>query len=100
MELGRAREAEAERLLDRNVQEAELLQLLRPAERADVDRLQPAVRDELRDLLLQAVVGDDDDVELLAVDLAGKERWEKVAFNAFTTGVPCGRAGRPPRPTS
>ena len=40
MELGRAREAEAERLLDRNVQEAELLQLLRPAERADVDRLQ------------------------------------------------------------
>jgi hypothetical protein len=42
MELDRAPEAEAERLLDRDVQEAELLQLLSPAERATSIGLSPS----------------------------------------------------------
>jgi hypothetical protein len=41
MELDRALEAEAERLLDRDMQEAELLQLLRPSEWASRPRLRP-----------------------------------------------------------
>jgi hypothetical protein len=67
MELDRAREAKAEWLLNGDMQEAELLQLLSAGERPDVDRPQPGVGDELRDLLLRSVVvGGDQHIELLA----------------------------------
>lgn len=75
MQLERARETETERLLDRDVQEAELLELLRPAKRPDVDRPQATVRDQLRELLLRSrVVPGDQDVELLSADLSRNER--------------------------
>jgi hypothetical protein len=52
-----------------------VLELLCAGERPDVERPQPTVGDELRDLLLRSlVVAGDQDVELLAVDLAGGER--------------------------
>ena len=60
-----------------------------PGEWADVDRPQASVRDELRDLLLCAVVvAGDQDVELLALDLPARSVGAKVVLNAFTTGVP------------
>jgi hypothetical protein len=46
MQLDRAGEAEAERLLERNVEEAEMLELLCAAEWADVNGPQPAVGNE------------------------------------------------------
>jgi hypothetical protein len=62
VELDGAAEAESQRLLHRDVQEAELLELLRALERPDVERPQPCGGDELRDLLLGFVVvaGDED----------------------------------------
>jgi len=75
MQLEGAAEAEAERLLDRDVEEAHVLELARPAKRADVERTQPTVGDELRHLLLRSiVVARDHDVELLSADLARDER--------------------------
>jgi len=75
MQLEGAAEAEAERLLDRDVEEAHVLELARPAKRADVERTQPTVGDELRHLLLGSiVVARDHDVELLSADLARDER--------------------------
>jgi len=59
-------------LLERDVEEAEVLELLR-RKRADVDRPQSAVGDELRDPLFGGVVvAGDEDVEL-ARDLASDE---------------------------
>src|SRR5437773_6873873 len=73
-ELDGAAEAEAERLLQRDVEEAELLELLGAAEGADVNRSEITVGDEPRDLLLGGfVVAGDEDVELLAGDLAGDQ---------------------------
>ena len=74
MQLEGAAETEAERLLDRDVEKAKLLELLRSLKRAYVDRPQAGVRHELRELLFRAlVVCGDQDVELLAVDLARNE---------------------------
>ena len=43
-----------------------------------LDRASARVRNQLRDLLLRAlVVSSDQDVELLAADLACKERWRE-----------------------
>ena len=65
----------ADRLLRLHVEQAELLELARPAERADVDRAGAAALDELGDLALRpVVVGGHEDVELLAARLAGGER--------------------------
>jgi hypothetical protein len=67
MELERASEGEAPRLLEREVEEAEVLELQRAAERADIDRPQADVGDELRHFLLRrVVVSGDEDVKLLA----------------------------------
>jgi hypothetical protein len=90
-ELDGAAEAEAEGLLQRDVEEAELLELLGAAEGADVNGSEITVGDELRHLLLGGlVVAGDEDVELLAGDLAGDQGGAKVLLKAFTTGVPCG----------
>lgn len=99
MELDRAPEAEAEQLLDRDVQEAELPELLCPAEWADVDRSLPAVGDELRDLLLRVVVvGGDQDVELLTVDVASKQRRRKGLVERLDDRSTLrDELGRPPR---
>jgi hypothetical protein len=73
-ELDRAAEAEVERLLQRDVEEAELLELSGTVERADVDGAEPAVGGQLRHRLLGGtVVAGDEDVELLTVDLAGHQ---------------------------
>ena len=56
MELDRAAEVQTERLLERDVQEAELLKLLGPAQRTDIHRAQTAVGDQLCDLPLRVVV--------------------------------------------
>src|SRR5215216_5706365 len=74
-ELDGAAEVEAERLLERDVEEAELLELLGAAERADVDGAEPAVGGQLRHLVLGGfIVTGDEDVELLTTDLAGHQR--------------------------
>ncbi len=68
-----------------------MLELLRAAERPDVERAQAGVGDELRDLPLRPlVVAGDQDVELLSVGLAGDERAREVVLNALTTCVPGG----------
>jgi hypothetical protein len=46
-QLDRVAEVQTERLLQRDVKEAELLELLRPAQRTDIQRAQAAVGDEL-----------------------------------------------------
>ena len=56
----------------RDVEEAELLELLGAAERADVDGAEPAVGGQLRHLVLGGfIVTGDEDVELRAIDFAG-----------------------------
>jgi hypothetical protein len=71
VQLDGAAEAEAERLLQRDVEQAELLQLLCASERADIDGAEAAVGDQLRHLLLGGlIVTGDEHVELLPVDLA------------------------------
>src|SRR5215217_277245 len=73
-QLDGAAEAEVERLLQRDVEETKLLELLGAAERADVDGAEPAVGDQLRQLLLGGrIVTGDEDIELLAADLAGDQ---------------------------
>src|SRR3954454_1914187 len=74
-QLDRAGESEAEGLLDGDVQEARLLQLLRPAERADVDGPEPPVGSEPGDRLFRGVVvPGDEHVQRLAVHLTGDQR--------------------------
>jgi hypothetical protein len=75
MQLDRTAEAEPERLLDRDVEKPQLLELACPAQRADVDRTQASIGDELCDLPLgRVVVAGDQHVELLSADLARDER--------------------------
>ena len=72
--------------MERDVEEAELLELLCAIERADVDGPEPTVGNELRHLLLGGlIVTGDKDVELLATDLTGTRVPAKVVLNAFTT---------------
>jgi DNA-binding MarR family transcriptional regulator len=61
VELDGAGEAEAERLLDGDVEEAELLQLLGPGQGTDVQGTQATIGGELGDLLLGVVVAGDQD---------------------------------------
>jgi hypothetical protein len=73
------------------VEEAELLELLCAAEQPDVDGAQPVVGGQPRHRLLGGrIVTGDEDVELLATDLAWQSVPAKVVLNAFTTDVPCG----------
>src|SRR5215211_6581207 len=73
-ELDRAAEAEVERLLQRDVEKAELLELSGTVERTDVDGPEPTVGGQLRHRPLGGfVVAGDQDVELLATDLAGHQ---------------------------
>jgi hypothetical protein len=68
-----------------------VLELLRAAERPDVDRPQAGVGDELRYLPLGlVVVAGDQDVERLAGDLASDERAGKGRVERLTTDVPSG----------
>ncbi len=69
-----------------------MLELLRPPERADVDRPE-TVGDQLRDLLLRAVVvPGDQDVELLAVDFPCDEGWSESSAGELPSAVAVSRA--------
>ena len=75
--------AEVEGLLDGDVEEAELLQLLGPGQRADVERTQAAVGGEPGDLLLGGlVVAGDQHVELLA-ELRGSQGLDPDPMGAY-----------------
>jgi hypothetical protein len=56
VKLDRAAEAEIARLLERDVEQAKVLELLSAAERADINRAQAAVDNDLRHLPLRVLV--------------------------------------------
>src|SRR5207245_868697 len=79
VDLDRAAPPRAHRLLRGDVEEAELLELPCPLERADVTRPEPSGLDERGDLLLRVgVVACEEDVERLARDLSRGERRREV----------------------
>jgi hypothetical protein len=91
MQLDRAPEVEAVRLLKRDVEESQLLELLRSVERAHIDRAEAAVGDELRDLLLRLVVVPRESTSGCSPStLPSTSVLAKVVLKALTTGAPRG----------
>jgi hypothetical protein len=84
-------EAEVSGLLERDVQKSEILQLLGSAQRADIDRAQSTVGDELGDRQLgPLIVAGDEHVERLPPTSPRTSVGANVVLNALTTGVPAG----------